>query len=996
MSISYLKIIHNGKVQTVAVCESLPIDELTSLLKAVFGVTGTIVGLLAERGLVIPISLVSISPQSVPKTMCKILVSNDSQISSHEDVKDSAEEISDDETAEMVTREIVKFIDGLRVRKVLNESQVTVLEELLLNNSTLLFAAYSIALSANDSEYLAEICKDLSQSMLTAQGRSACEAQDEVLQVCDQLYIGDKITENQLLYLRHLVLIRDESVATIYDDYQEHQRIPKLAKDLYELANTHPYETALKYDDKEEDEEDEEDENEDEKSSENVSKNSAKAERVSSIIQTLTGVVSLMLRTKMIQNTEASVLLEMIEQENDYVFAAYNVFENDDNFEELQDTLLRCAKLEIRKRVAEIKEANWIEQQQNSEDQNDEEEDEDDENDDTGKEIPGLVVTGKSIPIHKPTQQAPSSKTQAKSSNSEDDEEEEEEDFTLENISLDSILSSLNVKNIWEKSVPEKFILSVFVASIRQQISVAQAKALCDLFHADYDLVHSAWEVFTVQNDTIDFIDTLRRVVRDLDTDEQNADKYETKGTLATSNGVANGKTIDQNAAAKQLDAEKRQEAIAAVAAAKRDLLKHSLEMMVKQGLTTAQGASGLYARYLNEDVLVEAAIDTYANDRDVSEFLDTLQILANHSAEELQALMKTASMDVQVSPRSQPANSSTTSPQSYDGVQLQLRGIVAELSRNDMITDKLAACLIDLVTKKDDRVFRAYNQYTVSKDGADLIDTLLRIGNYELLKQGSKDSADADDEDDEDNNIEADEGDEQEDEESLLKPEDQKSVVDILSRANAVTPSQTQRLNSLIDKRDPHIKKIFLSYEKDKDFFAIISNMNLSHLETAALRLAIARNDIDVRNAIEDFKHTQNEDDMIDALKRVSKKTIQATLDDTEYSSNTTHSRNYGSSASESKLGNYQDNDDDDDEEEEEDLVTTQSARDHVFPILVSELVKEGILSSSEGTIIMKHFASSPPNPLISKALDAYDKKNDMSELVEALQDAVLELESK
>jgi len=105
--------------------------------------------------------------------------------------------------------------------------------------STLLFAAYSVAVSANDSEYLVAI------SMATEQGKLACEAQvsayyplsffdllnlvsvtqDEVLQVCDQLYLNEKITENQLLYLRHLVLIREEPVAALYDDFQEVQNI---------------------------------------------------------------------------------------------------------------------------------------------------------------------------------------------------------------------------------------------------------------------------------------------------------------------------------------------------------------------------------------------------------------------------------------------------------------------------------------------------------------------------------------------------------------------------------------------------------------------------------------------------------------------------------------------------------------------------------------------------------------------------------------------------
>ena len=45
--------------------------------------------------------------------------------------------------------------------------------------------------------------------------------------------------------LYFLIPLSDEyhtqAVASIYDDFQEHISIPKLAKALYELANTHPY-----------------------------------------------------------------------------------------------------------------------------------------------------------------------------------------------------------------------------------------------------------------------------------------------------------------------------------------------------------------------------------------------------------------------------------------------------------------------------------------------------------------------------------------------------------------------------------------------------------------------------------------------------------------------------------------------------------------------------------------------------------------------------------
>ena len=44
-----------------------------------------------------------------------------------------------------------------------------------MKDSTLLYAAYSVAVSANDSEYLAEICVDLAVSLQTEEGQLACE-----------------------------------------------------------------------------------------------------------------------------------------------------------------------------------------------------------------------------------------------------------------------------------------------------------------------------------------------------------------------------------------------------------------------------------------------------------------------------------------------------------------------------------------------------------------------------------------------------------------------------------------------------------------------------------------------------------------------------------------------------------------------------------------------------------------------------------------------------
>jgi len=85
-------------------------------------------------------------------------------------------------------------------------------------------------------------------------------------------------------------------------------------------------------------------------------------------------------------------------------------------------------------------------------------------------------------------------------------------------------------------------------------------------------------------------------------------------------------------------------------------------------------------------------------------------------------------------------------------------------------------------------------------------------------------------------------------------------------------------------------------------------------------------------------------------------------------------------------------DGDDYDDGEDYEDpgasLITSKSARDHVFPILVTELMKESIISRGDGKVIMQQFAAN--NPAVTTALDRYDTTNDMAQLVDALQQMV------
>jgi len=274
--------------------------------------------------------------------------------------------------------DIMAFIAGLRAREILTQQQARLLEEMLFESSQLLFAAYSVAVSANDSEYFAEICKDISKSRETEAGREICESQDEVLSKCDELYLAKHITESQLLYLRHLVLIRDEFIANIYDEYQETADENGFALALYNTANTHPKQSLISRqmqqqqlaqqeeddydDDEEEDDDEDEDEDEDDEDEEAYgsrvypSQTANAAQLHSSLHASLNRVIAFMVKSGAVTGPEAVVLADMIKFENEYVVAAFELFQQNQDLSDLMDTLARCAKLEIRRKVADAQE----------------------------------------------------------------------------------------------------------------------------------------------------------------------------------------------------------------------------------------------------------------------------------------------------------------------------------------------------------------------------------------------------------------------------------------------------------------------------------------------------------------------------------------------------------------------------------------------------------------------------------------------------------------
>eukprot|EP01039_Chlorochromonas_danica_P006084 gene6084-6700_t len=1101
--ITYGRFLHNGQTFTVALTEGVAVEEFTTLLKTIFGITHDIVGILAEKGLVIPMSLLVKNPQVVPNCVCKLLLAGvkapavtsegiSTQTSQEQQQQEQDNDEDEEASIEYVSNEIRNFLMSLRTKNLLDTTQYQLLTQLLKQNATLLFAAYSVALSANDSEYFAEICKDLGMSLMSEQGRLACEAQDEVLQICDQLYVNEEITENQLLYLRHLVLIRDESVASLYDDFQEHNSVSLLAASLRHLANTHPFTSVG--------------------SGKQLSSSGKKAstptatstttgtatnptvppaggvqksEKAHSLLEGLSGVVALMLRARLLTNTESTVLLEMIYQENEFIVAAYDLYKKDDNLEDLQDTLLRCVKLEMRKRIADVQEAELHNQEmdyeqdfesETEEDGEVEEEEEESDNDDVPVQKERSVKeSSKPSTVPAPAASSPS--------------------FSLDDISLESILRSLGVANIWQSLVPEAFIKVVFIAVVHKQLSIDQAKALCDLFHAKYDLVQAAWEVYAVQKDREDFIDSLRRIVRDLNLEEIQKDKDVTRksttstsgaGTRPTSAPAATSATANNTATTTQKNvqdvaAARKAEALQAVQMAKLQLLDHSLEMLTRQGLVSSDKSQALLERYKEGDVMVDAAIETYASDRDVVEFLDTLQILANNSKEDLEDLVRAAQddddEDEEEKEEKVPSKPSVSSSTSSDGpgvssgaslsiadmAFIQISDIVQEMAKSEMIGPNVAQAFRFLIQKRDPRLVKAYEAYLQTKNGADLVDTLLRIviASVEGMTSAASSTGGATAGSATSSAGKATSSPSSNEGRTAFPSSDQKAVVSILLRAKAVSPAQAVYLNALADAGDPRIQRVFLDYESHKDIYRLMDalkdlspsatapsssaakgaaggaspavsmtsnppNMSTTSqvdLETAALRLAIAKDEPAVRKAIDAYQAYES------LLKQQEQ--LQSSLGSAKSSSvnNSTSSPNPAtspqrtspykspSSTSPYKTSPYQNYDydqaedaedsedveqddegepdyvdvgEEQDEGEEEDGdsnsegLTSKAARRHVFPILVDELVKESLLGQQAANVVMRLFQQESAD--LTAALDVYDRDHNMAGLVDAL----------
>jgi len=307
---------------------------------------------------------------------------------------------------------------------------------------------------------------------------------------------------------------------------------------------------------------------------------------------------------------------------------------------------------------------------------------------------------------------------------------------------------------------------------------------------------------------------------------------------------------------------------------------------------------------------------------------------------------------------------------------------IIDILVKANALTDKQAEyCKKNL---DDDTLKTIFVVYERSKD------VHAMIGHLQIFSSSAADDKDGKDDEEEDDEEEDDEDDEEEEEED--DEDDDDDDEDARETANS-------RPNALNREDRLTVQERFVS---------IVQNLEMTQMETAALRLAIARQDRSVMVALENFKQDLSENNLVNSLKNIAKQVIIESLqsNDIAGSSDTNNEDTEAVRRLPNYTDDYEDGDDDDsddddsDDDDEEDyedqspvsnddrVKVLTSARNHIFPLLVSELAKANIISLTEGKNLLKLFQEQ--NSSIHSALDTYDRDSDLHKLVVSMKETV------
>jgi hypothetical protein len=172
MDVKYITIRHGSQSQTIAVGPGIAAEEVEGLISALFDITASVVGLQAQNGLVVPMSLACKNPQILPGDVFSLLLSGGASGSAAaaaskappaaaplprppsasqpaaptisvppppapvmETRKVVEEEPSpESEASGNAMDELIRFIAALRIKQMISKAEAEALEDLLFEN----------------------------------------------------------------------------------------------------------------------------------------------------------------------------------------------------------------------------------------------------------------------------------------------------------------------------------------------------------------------------------------------------------------------------------------------------------------------------------------------------------------------------------------------------------------------------------------------------------------------------------------------------------------------------------------------------------------------------------------------------------------------------------------------------------------------------------------------------------------------------------------------
>ncbi|CBJ31073.1 expressed unknown protein [Ectocarpus siliculosus] len=231
---------------------------------------------------------------------------------------------------------IVAFIRRMTFNGLLAEDDRTALENSAVAGDAVINAAFAVALRSQDVDYLSALFKDIASNRRgSPQGMRLLEAKREMLDMVEVLQQADEVDDEQLVYLQNLILVSNEAVSDAFGVYEEDQDPVRLAESLKQLCGAQdgavkPAAVAAVS------AADDNDDND-------VLKTEADHDAMQA---TILKVATNLTNESLLGPREASVLNTMISRENPVLVAAFKLFRENGKAAELYDTVARAARFE--------------------------------------------------------------------------------------------------------------------------------------------------------------------------------------------------------------------------------------------------------------------------------------------------------------------------------------------------------------------------------------------------------------------------------------------------------------------------------------------------------------------------------------------------------------------------------------------------------------------------------------------------------------------------